>query len=1178
MSRTPHIDTSASNAFKYASLDPHTPVQIEEYSDLYDDYMNSPQSQNLQDSQYSLNSNDDTTMNPGAAVYEQSVAPSKHQFSGDSINNSSIRGSQSPLILNNRNQPDVLDDSLDSSFVSNSELSSKTPQLNYNTQFVSPRTPNGFTPSSFNKLSKTPNQQQQNSINQKLQNLDISKNPNPLGIYGVNSVYSPTSQYYQQFESPNDSRLSDNDNGESYGTGEQVVDNEEDDDDEDYDDSEVEQLLLQARLKNLQLYSTCGQNMPTNSNDATIINNSSDSGVPKIIRKSIKDFKLGKELGEGSYSTVMLGTDITNGKKYAMKILNKRHIIKEKKVKYVNIEKNALNRLGDRNGIIGLHFTFQDSQSLYFVLDFAENGELLTLIKKFGTMNDTCTKYYTVQLIDAIDYMHKNGVIHRDLKPENILIDKDLKLQITDFGTAKLLDKDDLGNYPSDARANSFVGTAEYVSPELLNDKYCGKAADVWSLGCIIYQMIAGKPPFKATNEYLTFQKIQKLQYAFTAGFPIIIRDLIKRILLLKPRERLTVNDIKKHMWFKNIIWDDQDQIWNHPPPELGPYKISAKAMKPIPELDNQYPNGSSTSILQMKKSKSTNVLSSSGSNGINGNKKSNTNPVKKRAISTNSAPSSASNPIPSTPPPLSAPNSAPPRNTSSTKIKSASSAASAALYGNSRKPSSSTTNNPSSLLSPPPIQIIPQHRSTSPSPSLLKQQQIQASTSLYPTSLSANDIHQMVADKIVKAKELKAKEAKAHQAKFSSNTSVDVIPGTNIPRPVLNIKIASRSITGTRSRNNSSLKNNKKAEIPQLSVLDLKWIQYIKHSDERIMKVGIVEALRDVTNNFEKKYKGMIIESPLGYNNKDDNTESNLFSSNDDESIMLLDLASNSVGQNEGSAGTSTTFNTDSTEVEAGSESSVDKFRKFFTVKQPTLPMFGNKYVTRTMIITTFGRALLFKENYGVENNNSKYELTTEIDLTNSLVKFVEVVGDRKISGKNGKGLFAIVSQSITILLEVDRLEISQWTTTLANSRIMEKERRLKESINLRNDSMFIEAGGEAAAHTAATLAAIKNPDLGMTSHTEFGSSSSMAKKPSQSSSTSSSNINNNSRSSAKSNASPRETKKKTSIGKGPMISAAINKAVSMASVNAAVGAKNDDNKKITQMNSKFLARSRLR
>lgn len=102
----------------------------------------------------------------------------------------------------------------------------------------------------------------------------------------------------------------------------------------------------------------------------------------RVIKKGVQDFELGRTLGIGSYSTVVSATDKQNQKSYAIKILDKRHIIKEKKVKYVDIEKNTLHRLGDHPGIVSLYYTFQDESSLYFVLDFAANGELLSLIKK----------------------------------------------------------------------------------------------------------------------------------------------------------------------------------------------------------------------------------------------------------------------------------------------------------------------------------------------------------------------------------------------------------------------------------------------------------------------------------------------------------------------------------------------------------------------------------------------------------------------------------------------------------------------------------------------------------------------------------------------------------------------------------------------------------------------------
>lgn len=312
-----------------------------------------------------------------------------------------------------------------------------------------------------------------------------------------------------------------------------------------------------------------------------------------VIRRTVKDFEFGKDLGEGSYSTVVLATDKITSKQYAVKVLDKRHIIKEKKVKYVNIEKHALNRLSKCNGIISLFFTFQDKFSLYFVLDYASNGELLTLIKTYGTLNEDCTKHLGAQILDAMKNMHDNGVVHRDIKPENILLDDKFRIKITDFGTAKLLEKRPKGvtaveEYPVDVRAKSFVGTAEYVSPELLDSKYCGKPGDIWAFGCILYQMVAGKPPFKATNEYLTFQKITKLQYAFSAGFPLILRDLIKQILVLQPSRRASIKLIQQHYFFREITFDEL--LWTIPLPELGPYKMTAKSMMKMPPQSKAQP------------------------------------------------------------------------------------------------------------------------------------------------------------------------------------------------------------------------------------------------------------------------------------------------------------------------------------------------------------------------------------------------------------------------------------------------------------------------------------------------------------------------------------------------------------------------------------------------------------
>ncbi|KAI5271341.1 Pkinase-domain-containing protein [Aureobasidium subglaciale] len=315
--------------------------------------------------------------------------------------------------------------------------------------------------------------------------------------------------------------------------------------------------------------------------------------VSKIVKKGVNDFHFGRTLGEGSYSTVLAATDRQVHREYAVKVLDKRHIIKEKKVKYVNIEKDALNRLTEHPGIVRLYYTFQDERSLYFVLDLANGGELLGHLKKMGTFDEECTRFYGAQILDSIAYMHSKGIIHRDLKPENVLLDEQMHTKITDFGTAKILDIKSAGGPGTDGpasgdpmdgaeqeRAVSFVGTAEYVSPELLTDKNACKASDLWAFGCILYQLLAGRPPFKAGNEYQTFQKIVALDYHFPDGFPPVARDLIERLLVLDPSKRLPIEHIKSHPFFEGIQWGMG--LWKQKAPRLRNYMPGPSQSQPI--------------------------------------------------------------------------------------------------------------------------------------------------------------------------------------------------------------------------------------------------------------------------------------------------------------------------------------------------------------------------------------------------------------------------------------------------------------------------------------------------------------------------------------------------------------------------------------------------------------------
>ncbi|KAG2387928.1 hypothetical protein C9374_000778 [Naegleria lovaniensis] len=328
-----------------------------------------------------------------------------------------------------------------------------------------------------------------------------------------------------------------------------------------------------------------------------------------------EDFDFIKELGKGAYSEVFLTKFKKTNTFYATKVIKKDFVIKEKKINTVKMEKEVLNML-DHPNIISLFCTFQDKDHLYFVLELAPGGELGSIIEKYGPLTLEAARFYMAELVNGLEFIHSKGILHRDLKPENLILTETLHLKITDFGTAKILkttkpltsDGEEFDE-PVLYVKGTFVGTAHYVSPEILKDLPQSESSDLWALGCILYNFLTGRQLFDGESQYLIFQKITAVQEEGlvieedeerdedddeTSSTPLMDPDAIDFIRQvcqfdaekrLGSRQRGGMSELKKHPFFKGI---DFSQLGQMTPPTMN-------AKYPGPNLSSIL-NGGSTS------------------------------------------------------------------------------------------------------------------------------------------------------------------------------------------------------------------------------------------------------------------------------------------------------------------------------------------------------------------------------------------------------------------------------------------------------------------------------------------------------------------------------------------------------------------------------------------------------
>ena len=339
-------------------------------------------------------------------------------------------------------------------------------------------------------------------------------------------------------------------------------------------------------------------------------------------------------IGRGAFGEVRVCRQKSTGDIVAIKKMRKEDMISKNQLMHVRTEKEILT--ADNPWIVKLKYSFQDDYFLYLVMDFLPGGDLMNLLMKKDILTEEEARFYTAEMILAVDSVHKLNCIHRDLKPDNILIDKKGHIQLSDFGLSKIAEKNffpmtetniDQNNLKANNKddpitlankknsnknvsssinsmknkkrtrlmAYSTVGTPDYIAPEVFGQNGYGQEVDWWSIGVMFFEMVVGYPPFFSENPSDTCKKILKWKQYFSipndANLSPEAKSLIKS-MVTTPENRLGYNgveEIKKHPFFKGINWDN---IRNVKAPFIPDIKndYDTKYFDTFPEQESFYP------------------------------------------------------------------------------------------------------------------------------------------------------------------------------------------------------------------------------------------------------------------------------------------------------------------------------------------------------------------------------------------------------------------------------------------------------------------------------------------------------------------------------------------------------------------------------------------------------------
>ncbi|WCJ35156.1 Protein kinase superfamily protein [Euphorbia peplus] len=299
-------------------------------------------------------------------------------------------------------------------------------------------------------------------------------------------------------------------------------------------------------------------------------------------RTSIDDFEIIKPISRGAYGKVFLARKRITGDLFAIKVLKKLDMLRKNDVQRILAERNIL--IAVRNPfVVRFFYSFTCRENLYLVMEYLNGGDLYSLLRKVGCLEEDVARIYIAELVLALEYLHSLGIVHRDLKPDNILIAHDGHIKLTDFGlsqiglinsTIELSVPDTNKNQNSDAldphaqqteelSHHSAVGTPDYLAPEILLGTEHGYAADWWSVGIILFELITGIPPFSAERPEVIFDNILNGKIPWPPvpeSMSYEAQDLIDRLIAHDQNQRLGANgsaEVKAHPFFRGVDWDN---------------------------------------------------------------------------------------------------------------------------------------------------------------------------------------------------------------------------------------------------------------------------------------------------------------------------------------------------------------------------------------------------------------------------------------------------------------------------------------------------------------------------------------------------------------------------------------------------------------------------------------------